>query len=133
MSALRYEPSTGHFFWRERRGAVARGAMAGSDDGKGYVLIRIDRKTYKAHRLAWLYVYGELPRGSLDHINRQRSDNSIANLREASAAQNNCNRAAVAFKLSSYRCPRRAYAAFCEAASLRFGPEAVRFLTGMYT
>lgn len=44
----------------------------------------IDSVRYKAHRLAWLYVYGYFPENDIDHINRMKDDNSIANLREVS-------------------------------------------------
>lgn len=47
-----------------------------------------------AHRLAWLYIYGEWPIDQLDHINRNTSDNRIENLREATQSQNNANRSA---------------------------------------
>jgi hypothetical protein len=52
----------------------------------------IGRKNYSAHRLAWLYVYGEWPSDQIDHINRNRSDNRIANLRIATPTQNQANR-----------------------------------------
>jgi len=52
-------------------------------DKHGYVVIRIDRKLYKAHQLAWLYTHGTFA-PELDHINRIRNDNRIANLRAAS-------------------------------------------------
>ena len=49
----------------------------------------IDGRPHKAHRLAWLYVYGYLPEGRLDHIDRIKDNNRIANLREAGQQ---CNR-----------------------------------------
>jgi hypothetical protein len=55
---------------------------------QGYVVIAIDGKAYKAHRLAWLYVYGVLPDGVIDHINRDRSDNRMCNLRLTTRAPN---------------------------------------------
>jgi hypothetical protein len=54
----------------------------------GYVQIKISGKLYHAHRLAWLYVYGYMPEKEIDHINRIRDDNRIANLREATSQLN---------------------------------------------
>lgn len=59
---------------------------------KGYIAIKVNGKTYKAHRLAWLYVYGVFPKEQTDHLNGIKSDNSIKNLREATASENMLNR-----------------------------------------
>ena len=85
---LAYAPESGVFTWRVKRGCRPQGSTAGTPDGKGYLLIRIDGISYKAHRLAWLYVNGELPTDGIDHINRNKSDNRIANLRLATQMQN---------------------------------------------
>lgn len=58
----------------------------------GAVIILVNRKRYSAHRLAWLYVYGEFPTLLVDHINGVRTDNRICNLRLATASQNQQNR-----------------------------------------
>lgn len=57
-------------------------------DDSGHVNITINRVRYKAHRLAWLYVYGVMPAKFIDHINGIANDNRIANLREVSNTQN---------------------------------------------
>jgi hypothetical protein len=90
---LDYDPETGVFRWRARRGGRAyANAVAGTIACRhGYRQILVDLKLFLAHRLAWLYVYGEWPPGCLDHINRQRDDNRIANLRLATMAQNCAN------------------------------------------
>lgn len=62
-------------------------------DGRGWVNICFDGKTYAAHRLAWYYVTGEWPSMDIDHINRVRDDNRFANLRHISRAENLKNRA----------------------------------------
>jgi hypothetical protein len=62
--------------------------IAGGSDGLGYIRISVDNKNYKAHRLAWLYVNGEWPSHEIDHINGNRSDNRIDNLRDVPRAQN---------------------------------------------
>lgn len=55
-------------------------------------MISVDKQIYRAHRLAWLYMYERWPKGDTDHINRIRSDNRLANLREASRGENMSNR-----------------------------------------
>ncbi len=86
---LHYDPATGIFTWVRPTGRRAKiGDAAGSAEGRGYWAIRIDCERYKAHRLAWLYQYGEWPLGDLDHINGDKRDNRIANLREASRSTN---------------------------------------------
>lgn len=62
--------------------------VIGHSTQSGYVDITIKRRQYQAHRLAWLYVYGEWPSGEIDHINEDRSDNRISNLRIATRSQN---------------------------------------------
>lgn len=85
---LDYDPETGVFIRLASRGNASKGAIAGSPDSKGYLRIFIEGKRYKAHRLAWLYVYGVWPAHQIDHINRTKSDNRIANLRETTNMQN---------------------------------------------
>ena len=69
-----------------------KGEIAGHTDSKGYTIIGFDRKRYKAHRLAWLYNYGEWPASDIDHINGQPADNRMANLRLATKRSNALNR-----------------------------------------
>lgn len=88
--ALRYDPETGLFVWlRSFRGK--KKADAGYIDLYGYRNIRCHGPLYKAHRLAWLYIYGEWPSGEIDHINGVPGDNRIANLRIATRSQQNAN------------------------------------------
>ena len=84
---LEYNPVTGQFVWR------SDGTYAGTKV-KGYIAIRVGLRRYYAHRLAWLYVKGVWPVSQIDHINRNKSDNRIANLRQATASQNQGNRTA---------------------------------------
>jgi HNH endonuclease len=89
---LRYDLKTGEFFWRVSPGKrLFVGKRAGSLDRQSYLVIRIDYKIYRAHRLAWLYVHGKFPKGQLDHKNRKRADNRISNLRIATQSQNMVN------------------------------------------
>ncbi len=93
LSLLDYSPDTGQFTWRLDRGRLAKaGQPAGCEDRQGYVCIKVSGATYKAHRLAWLIVYGRWPHSQLDHINGQPGDNRVGNLREVSPRQNAENR-----------------------------------------
>lgn len=85
---LDYDADTGVFAWKITKGRARAGAVAGATDAYGYRVIRVDGVLYKAHRLAWLHVYGRWPDGLLDHINRAPSDNRLHNLREATQSEN---------------------------------------------
>lgn len=86
---LHYEPETGVFTWLVRRkGKIRDDRIAGTPDKDGYIQIGIDRRRYKAHRLAWFYVTGGWPDLFIDHINEVPADNRFANLREATNSQN---------------------------------------------
>jgi HNH endonuclease len=85
---LAYEADTGLFRWRERAGRAIVGQVAGGIRERGYRVIRVDGVLYRAHRLAFLYVYGCWPSHGIDHINGRTDDNRLANLREASASIN---------------------------------------------
>lgn len=89
---LHYEPSTGVFTWLSPvNGAVKKGAKAGCLHKSGRVYIRLLGSTYYAHRLAFLYMTGDIP-DLVDHINREPADNRWENLRSATHSQNCCNR-----------------------------------------
>lgn len=89
---LDYNPDTGVFTWKVARSRTRVGSVAGYfQASRGYWLIKIYGRLYPAHRLAWLYVHGTWPADQLDHRNRQRADNRIENLREATQTQNNAN------------------------------------------
>lgn len=94
LEVLNYDPETGLFRWRIAvSNSVKIGAIAGSVDNNGYRRMCIDgRRNYLAHRLAWFYVHGEWPTESLDHIDCNKINNAIANLRPASTAENLRNR-----------------------------------------
>lgn len=79
-SLLTYDPGTGVF--------MRTGKRSGCAHHTGYRYVGIDGKRIIEHRLAWFYVYGVWPTADLDHINRNRADNRIANLREADRATN---------------------------------------------
>lgn len=101
---LFFDKETGEFFWKEKRpGGIEPGDKAGRINGNGYDEISIDCVRYKAHRLAWLYVYDKWPEKNLDHIDGNRSNNKISNLREATQSQNMSNRSKTIINTSGYK------------------------------
>ena len=96
LELLIYDPDTGVFTWLRRPGSdrltnTWNSRYAGAVAGwlrEGYRHIRLDGGSYLAHRLAWLWVHGSWPAALIDHINGDRADNRIANLREATQSQN---------------------------------------------
>lgn len=159
---LRYEPNTGKLFWKERPlsmfstgrhcnvwNARYRDKEAFTATDEGYKQGTIFYKRYKAHRVAWAIHYGEWPNGQIDHVNRNRSDNRIVNMRIATNAQNQWNVAvrkesAIGFKgvvksrggngwyarisvngvrknLGYFFDPEDAHAAYCKAAKKYHG------------
>ena len=88
---IHYDPITGIFTWIKPRYGVTVGKEAGSINGRGYRQIVINGKTYKAHRLAFLYHTGGFPPNEIDHVNRIKEDNRWLNLREATRSQNMSN------------------------------------------
>lgn len=88
-----YNEESGELIRLTSSGGVTEGSVAGRLASNGYIHIGIDGKEYLAHRLAWLFMNGELPLCEIDHINRDRSDNRISNLRECTSSENNHNRA----------------------------------------
>jgi hypothetical protein len=132
-----YDADTGQLRWRVGQRA---GGIVGTPNDKGRLTVWAKGKQYYVHRLIWLWAYGEWPK-QLDHINLNRTDNRLANLRVCTASQSGANRrgwAKSGFKgvrqngkkwvayvrengvkryLGTYPTPELANAAFFEAAS----------------
>jgi hypothetical protein len=95
--ALDYDPETGAFVRKIR---IAQSHRVGDRADRpitaggtlGYRRVAIYRVQHLAHRLAWLHFYGEWPVGDIDHINGNRDDNRISNLRDVPHAVNGENR-----------------------------------------
>jgi hypothetical protein len=99
-SAVEYNPETGEFFWKYRKdmpkqwnSVWAGKKVKGRKCKQGYLDIRICNKRYGAHRLAFLYMHGWLPK-EVDHKNCHgpKDDNRIQNLRNATRMQNENNK-----------------------------------------
>lgn len=86
-----YDPATGLFTRKQRSRGYPAGQIMGYLDAKGYIRINVDRRSYMAHRLAWLHFHGRWPVDQIDHANRLRTDNRLANLRECDNAENRQN------------------------------------------
>lgn len=89
--ATLFDYKDGNLYWKIKRKTVNAGDLAGRISNKGYVQIGIDRKIYSAHRIIFLMHHGYLPR-TIDHINGNKADNRIENLRDVSLSQNQMNR-----------------------------------------
>ena len=106
---LRYEPETGKLYWRERTSDMFvdgrrsaewackawNGKHAGKEAftalGGGYLYGGVLGKFYIAHRVIWAIWNGDWPSEQIDHINGDRCDNRIKNLRAVSHAENGKN------------------------------------------
>lgn len=89
---LDYSTETGFFTWKKIRSYQSKiGGVAGSTNSDGYILIGYKGKRYYAHRLAWFFCFGSIPVEKIDHINEDKSDNRIENLRLATSVENSQN------------------------------------------
>lgn len=84
----------GHLYWRESLSGKHRvaGKVAGYVSADGYVKVEVGGKAQSAHRIVWLMHRGEWPSGDIDHINGDRADNRIGNLRDVTHRLNTQNR-----------------------------------------
>jgi hypothetical protein len=86
---LQYDEHTGVFTWiKPTSNRVKAGSLAANCNTHGYLYARLDKKHYGAHRLAWLYMTGKMPKNLIDHIDGNPLNNAFANLREATQEQN---------------------------------------------
>lgn len=83
-----YNYDTGAFYHAKDRLFVRAGTIAGSKDGNGYMTLTVSGKKIKSHRAAWFLTYGYLPEKFIDHIDGNRTNNAILNLRLVDRVQN---------------------------------------------
>ena len=96
---LCYDPDTGEFTRiahsksssGRRSGKSKLGAITRKPNAGGYLAISVNNKSYYAHRLAWLFGHAQWPSGAIDHINGDKLDNRLCNLRICEAATNQQN------------------------------------------
>jgi len=94
-----YDRETGVISWAKRPSAKSR-RRVGDPAGmvtKGYIYIGFLGGRYFAHRIIWMYVHGRWPSDQIDHIDGNRMNNSLVNIREASPVENSSNRPSIGF------------------------------------
>lgn len=88
---ISYNPASGLFMWVVSAPGIRAGKLAGSVTRHGYQVIKLGRKPYRAHRLAWFLSYGVWPHGEVDHIDGDPLNNRLHNLRVVDRAGNSQN------------------------------------------
>ena len=92
LEMLEYIPSTGMLLQKKPRPKIKVGSIAGVITPKGYRYIQLQGRKYAAHRLVWLLEHGKFPSLFIDHIDGNKLNNQISNLREVTIKQNSENR-----------------------------------------
>jgi len=149
LPVLNYNEETGDFTWKKTGRGRKADCSAGWIGDQGYRIISIGGRSFRAHRLAWIYTHNRQPKNLIDHIDGDRLNNKISNLREATPQQNlqnavvgkrstsgfkgaswnnkNSNwRSQITFRgenkyLGSFGTAEEAHAAYCAAADSMFG------------
>ena len=125
QKVLSYDRTTGIFTWKKRKGRIA-----GYVRKSGYRAITIKKKSYYAHRLAWLYEYGVFPVNQIDHRDQNKDNNRIFNLRDVTAEINAQNKALYINNTS--RCAGICWNKNEKKWLVRFGINGRRFYFGLY-
>lgn len=87
-----YDGHTGNLIWKVARQGIRVGDVAGCINTRGYRTIRLSGCGYLAHRLIWMHHHGKLPDRQIDHIDRDKLNNRIENLRDVPQSINLLNR-----------------------------------------
>ena len=101
-----YDVLHGYLVWRNHRGKAAKGSVAGFIDKQGYRIVRIQGINYRHSRLVYRWMHGIDPTDTIDHIDRQRSNDCIWNLRDITIAVQMSNRSGFTGVRKPGRCPR---------------------------
>lgn len=91
---FRYCSETGAFYWKNTppKAPVKVDGVAGTKHSTGYIVLKLMKRTFRAHRVAWLLIHGHWPTLQIDHINGVRHDNRLVNLRDVAPRANSQNR-----------------------------------------
>jgi hypothetical protein len=92
LDLVEYDDDAGVLRWRVTRGRAKAGAEVGSTDSDGYRICTIEKIQYKIHRLVWFFHRAAWPVGEIDHVDGDRRNNRISNLRDVSISKNRQNR-----------------------------------------
>ena len=91
-SRFTYDAETGTLRWRVYRGPrAAAGAEVGHTNHYGYRMVHADGKMHTVHRVIWLMIYGSYPKHQIDHVDGDRLNNRVSNLRDVLPVQNSKN------------------------------------------
>lgn len=103
-SVLRYDPETGDLI-RIKINCHPHlvGKLATQLHRSGYLRVRMQTRAFTAHRVCWAMCYGEWPEKQVDHINGDRTDNRICNLRLADNSENQQNRPSKSWGITGLR------------------------------
>ena len=84
QETFQYDPNNGRLRWRKAPcNRVRVGAIVGRTHENGHIEVRFDNRLFMAHHLVWALHYGQLPDRALQHVNGNKADNRINNLRRA--------------------------------------------------
>jgi len=109
---FRYDEETGKIYHKRKQPGIQYGGEAGC--AKKYRSVKINQRLYRVHRVIWCMVYGSFPKDCLDHINGDKHDNRLSNLRAATRSQNSMNQPAkqsnTGYRNVSYKESKKSYA-----------------------
>lgn len=100
---FRYEADSGKLYHVTSKGTCKAGQEVTALDTKGYVRVQFQGKKILGHRLAWELYYGETPPKYIDHIDGDKTNNRINNLRAATYSENQWNRPATSLNTSGIK------------------------------
>lgn len=100
---LYYDEKIGRFIRVLSKGRAKVGDIAGTLNQNGYRSVQVNGKPCQEHCLVWLYTYGAFPKGLIDHVDCDKSNNRLENLRESSNAENQRNRGKNSNNTSGYK------------------------------